>query len=178
MIWLLLVPVLSWLDRQRGMPKDVETIPKLPALLGIGYVCSVLTGHWMDWQALVITLSVAVIHNFSFGNPLGTALTGVVSVAPDGTLHEKWQVGNLLKSNPWVALSLRGAMLGMAGLLAMDYMAAVKIALAWAIAFPLSPFLVRYVLRMPVKTIGQSGRAWATNEWTRGALAGLLMGVM
>jgi len=104
MIWLLLVPVLSWLDRQRGMPKDVETIPKLPALLGIGYVCSVLTGHWMDWQALVITLSVAVIHNFSFGNPLGTALTGVVSVAPDGTLHEKWQVGNLLKSNPWVAL--------------------------------------------------------------------------
>lgn len=174
----LLIPVLSWLDRQRGTPKETETIPKIVALLGIGYVCSVFVGHWLDWQALVITISIAFIHNFSFGEPLGHALTGRGGVpAADGTVYEKWQIG-ILKDNPWLALAVRGAMLGISGLVALDLVAAAKLAIAWAIAFPLAPAIVRYVLKMPTYTIKQSGKAWAVNEWARGATAGLLLSVM
>ena len=76
-LWLLAIPAMSWLDRQRGMPKDQETIPKVPALLGMGYLCAVLTGHWLDWQTLAIVAGVAVLHNISFGEPMGHALTGI-----------------------------------------------------------------------------------------------------
>ncbi len=176
LLLLLLIPAMSWLDRQRGTPKDDEIIPKLPALLGIGYLCAVFTGHWLDWQAAVITAAVAVIHNFSFGEPLGHALTGRGGVvAADGTVYEKWQVGSLLQSNPWVALAVRGAMLGLAGVAALDWQAAAQIAVAWAIAFPLAPAVVRYILKMPTRTKEQAGRAWAANEWTRGAAAGVLL---
>lgn len=171
---LLLVPVMSWLDRQRGMPKAVETIPKLPALLGIGYLCAAMTGHFADWQAVVITAVIAVAHNFSFGQPLGMALTGKTGAADDGTVYEAWQVG-ILRTNCWLALALRGAVLGVAGLAAYDFAAALKIAAAWAVAFPAAPAIVRYVLKMPVNTANASGKAWAANEWIRGALAGLFL---
>lgn len=171
-----LVTALSWLDRQRGMPRELETIPKLVALLGIGYICATLVGHWLDWQAIVITLSIAFIHNFSFGEPLGHALTGHSGTADDGTTYEKWQLG-VLKTNPWLALAVRGAMLGIAGLVALDLVAAIKIAIAWAIAFPLAPAFVRYVLKLPTTTEKQSGKAWAVNEWTRGAIAGFALSV-
>jgi hypothetical protein len=173
---LLLIPLMSWLDRQRGTPKDHEVIPKLPALLGIGYLCAVFTGHVFDWQAAAITVVVAFVHNFSFGEPLGHALTGRGGVmAADGTVYESWQIGSLLKENPWVALALRGAMLGLAGVAALDWPAGVMIAVAWAIAFPAAPAIVRLLLKMPTRTREQSGRAWAMNEWIRGALAGALL---
>lgn len=176
LLLLLFIPLMSWLDRQRGTPKDREIIPKLPALLGIGYLCAAFTGHYADWQALVITAAVAVVHNFSFGEPLGHALTGRGGVAAsDGTVYEQWQIGDLLKSNPWVALAVRGAMLGLAGVAALDWQAAARIAVAWAIAFPLAPAVVRYALKMPTRTKEQAGLAWAVNEWTRGALAGALL---
>ena len=165
---LLLVPVLSWLDRQRGTTKAQEIITKFPALIGIGYICAIFTGHFTDWQALVITLSIAVLHNFSFGEPLGHALTGKGGQrADDDTTYEVWQVG-LLKTNPWLALSVRGAVLGLAGLAVGEITTALKIAIAWSVAFPLAPAIVRFVLK-------KGGEGWGTNEYIRGAIAGALL---
>jgi hypothetical protein len=94
--------------------------------------------------------------------------------AADGSIYESWQFGPL-KSNPWLALAARGAMLAAAGLAALDLKAAAIIGAAWAIAYPAAPAIVRFILKLPTRTAAQSGRAWAINEWIRGGLAGLLM---
>lgn len=165
---LLLIPVLSWLDRQRGAPKEEEKIGKFPALMLMGYSTAILTGHWFDWQAVVITCSFAFLHNTSFGQPVGESLTGKVKPADDGSTHEEWQVGVL--KNCWLALAARGAFLGVAGWLALDLTAGLQIALAWAIAFPLSAAVIRYIVR-------DRRSAWARMEYLRGGLAAGLMAI-
>jgi hypothetical protein len=165
---LFLIPLMSWLDRQRGTPKETEIISKVPALLGMGYLCAVFTGHILDWQAIVIMLAVAVAHNFSFGEPLGHALTGIQgATADDGSTYETWQVG-ILKDNPWIALTVRGMMVGAMTLLALDWVASLKIAIAFGAAFPLASAIVRYGFR-------QGGEGWALQEWIRGGLIGLIL---
>jgi hypothetical protein len=165
---LLCIPLMSWLDRQRGMPKDIETIPKGAALVGMGYLCAYLTGHALDVQAIIITLTVAFSHNFGFGEPIGHALTGTGgATADDGTTYETWQVG-VLKTNPWMALTVRGLMVGLWTLLAMDWLASLKIALAFGLAFPLASAFVRYALKSPPN-------AWAIQEWIRGGLIGTFL---
>jgi hypothetical protein len=172
---LLLVPVMSWLDRQRGMSKDVETIPKAPALLAMGYLCALFTGHVSDPAAVGLALAFAIADSIGFGEPMGHALTGKGGVpAADGTVYEGWQFGPL-RTNPWLALAVRGAMLAVAGFAALDLRAAAIIGISWTLAYPAAPAIVRFLLRMPTKTTAQSGRAWAANEWIRGVLAGLLM---
>lgn len=164
------VALLSWLDRQRGTPKESEVIPKLPALLGMGYLCAAYTGHYADWQAAAITAAFAVVHNISFGEPMGHALSGQGGLAADdGAVYETWQVG-VLKTNPWLALAVRGAMSGLAGVAALDSYAAAALAVAWGIAFPAAPALARFVLY--TKDVGAR---WAANEYIRGALAGLVL---
>lgn len=162
LLYALLIPLMAWLDRQRGTPKETEIISKVPALLGIGYLCSVFTGHVLDWQAVVIMLSVAVAHNFGLGEPVGHALTGTMSGK-----YETWQIG-ILKTNPWLALSVRGLFVGLWTLLALDPIASLKIALAFGIAFPLAPAIVRYGLKM-------GGGGWGMMEYIRGALIGLIL---
>lgn len=170
------VSPMSWLDRQRGTPKAAEKIPKLLALLGMGYLCALYTGHVFDWQAIVITFSVAFAHNFGFGEPVGHALTGRGgATADDGTTYESWQIGRTLKENPWVALTARGVLVGLWTLPALDPMASLKIAAAFGAAFPLAPYLVRYRLKMPAATIGEAGAAWAQQEKLRGLLIELLL---
>ncbi len=171
--------LMSWLDRQRGTPKSVEKIPKLMALLGMGYLCAAYTGHLIDWQAVVITAGVAFAHNFGFGEPLGHALTGRGgSTAADGTTYELWQIGKMLKANPWVALTVRGLLVGLWTLWALDPIASLKIAIAFGIAFPLAPHIVRYRLKMPTATSSQAAVAWAQQEKLRGALIELLLLLM
>lgn len=165
---LLLIPVMSWLDHQRGTPKGLEIIPKILALILMGYACAVLTGHWLDWQAAVITAGFAVLHNFSLGQPLGEALTGKIGQADDGSSYETWQVGPL--KNCWLALSARGAVLGLAGFIALDLTAGLQIAVAWAVAFPLSAALVRYVRSLRFK-----GGGWGLSEYLRGFIASLIL---
>lgn len=171
----LLIPAMSWLDRQRGTPKDFEKIPKLPALLGMGYLSAFYTGHMIDWQAMVITLSIAVSHNIGFGHPIGFALTGKnTALDPnmsEGGKYEPWQVTKLLKENPWVALALRGFFVGFWSLVALDWVASLKIALAFGIAFPLAPYIVRFKL-------GMGGEGWAKMEELRGMLIGIVFAVM
>lgn len=162
---------MSWLDRQRGMPKEAETIPKVLALAGMGYLCALYTGHFFDWQAIAITVGVAFAHNFGFGEPLGHALTGRGgATADDGTTYESWQIGKTLKENPWVALTVRGLLVGVWTLLALDPIASLKIAIAFGVAFPLASYLVRYRLKMPTAKISDAALAWAEQEKLRGAL--------
>ena len=164
----LLIPAMAWLDRQRGTSKETEIIAKVPALLGMGYLCAAFTGHVADWQAVVITLAVAVAHSFSFGEPLGHALTGIKgATADDGTTYESWQVG-IPKDNPWLALTVRGLMVGAMTLLALDWVASLKIAAAFGLAFPLAPAIVRYGTKL-------GGAGWALQEWIRGGLIGLIL---
>ncbi len=171
--------LMSWLDRQRGTPKSAEKIPKLVALLGMGYLCAAYTGHLIDWQAAVIAACVAFAHNFGFGEPLGHALTGRGGeAADDGTTYESWQIGKALKANPWAALTVRGAMVGLWTLWALDPVVSLKIAVAFGIAFPLAPYIVRYRIKMPTATISASAVAWARQEEVRGALIELLLLLM
>ncbi len=170
--------LMSWLDRQRGTPKVAEKIPKPVALLGMGYLCAAYTGHMIDWQAVVITAGVAVAHNFGLGEPVGHALTGRGGeAADDGTTYEPWQIG-ILKTNPWLAVTARGLMVGFWTLLALDWVASLKIAAAFGIAFPLASYLIRYQLKMPTATPSQEAVAWARQEQVRGALIELLLLLM
>lgn len=165
--------LMSWLDRQRGTPKAQEKIPKPVALVGMGILCSLYTGHWFDWQAVVITITVAFSHNFGFGEPVGRALSGVTD-----RKYEPWQVGKTLKENPWIAVTVRGLFVGTWTLLALDPIASLKIAIAFGVAFPLASYVVRYRIKMPTRTITESGAAWARQEEIRGALIEALLILM
>lgn len=169
--YIVMIFVMSWLDRQRGTPKNEEKIPKLLALLGMGYLSAVYTGHVLDWQAVMIMLSVAITNNIGFGHPVGLALTGRSDLDPDGGKYEAWQITRLLRENPWVALSLRGVFVGVGALVAMDWIASLKIAIAFGIGYPLAAYIVRYKLKM-----GEEG--WAKMEELRGGLIGAVFCIM
>lgn len=180
LIGILFIPLMAWLDRQRGTPKDKEIIPKIVALLGMGYLCAFYTGHVLDWHTIGIVLGVSGGHALGLGEPTGHALTGKGGIpASDGTIYEKWQVGSYLRKNPWAALIVRGALVGLCALLGSDPVAALKIGIAFSIAFLVAPALVRFVMKMPTKTEAQSGEAWARHEWIRGGIvATLLLSIM
>ena len=163
LLLLLLIPLLAFFDRQRGADKKTEIIPKIVALAGLGICVSLLVGHWLDWQALVIAVTVAVGYTFGLGHPVGMALTG-----KDIGEYESWQVG-ILRSNPWLALAVRGAFIGVCSLAAIDYLAALKITLAFAVAFPLAPWIATRVF----KRTGTD--AWSLQETIRGGLAGAVL---
>lgn len=168
---ILFVPLMAWLDRQRGSPPEIEVISKVPALFGMGYICAFYTGHVFDVQTLIIMLAVWAGHGIGYGAPLGYALTGVTGMpADDGSVYEPWQVTDLLKRNPWVALALRGVMVGAVALLSADIIAAGKIAVAFGIAFPLASYIVRYHI-----TTSSPDDAWGKQEYVRGGLTGFIL---
>lgn len=181
---LLLIPLMAWADRQRGSAGVVEAIPKWAALTIIGVCSAVLTGHYWDWQFAVITAAVWIGFTTGFGHPLGTILGGLPNKR-----YEWWQRG-ALRTNPWLALFVRGAMVGGSvfiifllitvvtwlvslftpcAVLVPDYFAALKITIAFAIAFPMAPFIV-------TKGFQKSGDpAWAEQEYWRNGIAGLIL---
>jgi hypothetical protein len=169
---ILLIPIMAWLDYQRGLPKDIETITKPVALVGIGFLTATLTGHWFDYYTIAITLGISVIHGIGFGEPIGHALSGIGGQkADDGSTYESWQVGALLKENPWAALFVRGSMLGIAGLptiISGDYLTPISIAMSWGIAFPSACALVRWVIK-------PKGTGEGENAAIRGGIAASLL---
>lgn len=169
---------MAWLDRQRGTPKIAEKIPKLAALAGMGYLCALLVGHGFDWRAPLYMLAVWAGHGIGFGQPIGFALSGVnqaeLSNPPKGAEYEPWQFGPL-KHNPWLALFVRGLFVGIATLVAYDWVASIKIALAFGIAFPLASYVVRFNLKMPAVTASEHATAWAVQEKLRGSLIELAL---
>jgi len=191
-IALALIPAASWLDRQRGTPKEHETIAKLPALIGLG-LCNAffVVDHGsatsvLIAQTLMVVAAVAAAYNWpGFGHAIGFAYTG-----HDDRKYAPWQFG-LLKKNPWAALVFYGAVFFPVGLLLAWSMgvsiayaagvqaptaawmtsAAIKLAIAHAIAWPGACAIVRYWLKMPVNTEVKSAAAWGKQEDLRGALS-------
>jgi hypothetical protein len=170
---------MSWLDRQRGTTKVAEKIPKLLALFGMGYLCAAYTGHWFDWRTPLYMVAIWAGHGIGFGQPIGFALSGVNQAEmpnpPKGAEYEPWQITNLLKQNPWVALFVRGLFVGFASLIAFDPVASIKIALAFGLAFPLASYIVRFHLKMPASNASEHAVSWAKQEEIRGALIELIL---
>jgi len=162
---LLLIPFMAWLDRQRGDPRG---IPKIIALIGLGACVSILTKHYIDWRAPIIVAAVAISYNvFGWGQAIGYAITG-----RNSGKYAPWQIGTTLKFNPWLALAVRGALIGICSLAALDVVAAIKITLAFAVAFPLAPYLAVHLFRKA------GDDAWALMEYIRGFMAGLILWVL
>jgi hypothetical protein len=201
-----LILAAAWLDKQRGFGPEDETIPKGPALIGLG-LCNAffIVDHSaalavMAAQAAIITVAVTIAYNWpGFGEPIGHALTGRGGVmASDGTTYKRWQIGKTLKENPWLALAFYGAVFFPVGILLVSaitgaiahfvgvagvkttwvFGAAIKLALAHAIAWPGACAVVRHVLKMPIKTTKQSGAAWGMQEYLRGAISMIVLAVI
>lgn len=162
---LLLIPLMAWFGRQQGTGKKFKKIPKAVALAGIGVCVAALTGHYWGWTALAIAASVAVGHAVGWGHPLGTVLGGV----PNKN-YEWWEVG-VLRRKPWLALVARGALIGLCAMVVVtvDPRAALNITIAFAVAFPLAPFIVTRLQKLTGDT------AWGKQEYWRDGMAGLIL---
>lgn len=188
LLFALLVPLMRWLDKERGHAKENETISKIVALIGLGLCSSVLLVDWsLPWQTLlaqtaIITAAVSMAYNMpGFGEPIGHAITGRTD-----KIYESWQYGPLRK-NPWLALSFYGAVFFPLALLILSLLAslflpinwawvpAMKLAIAHGIAWPGACAIVRHIRKMPTRTTEQAGSAWGMQEKDRGTISGLVL---
>lgn len=182
---LLLVPIMAWLDRQRGTPRAHERITKLAALVGLGLGVVLLLPPAALWVDVLTVAGVALGYSFGFGQPIGAIVN-----PPGNEAYEWYQVGPL-KRHPMLALFVRGALVGASVLglylvvmaarctfglpvaafaaLAPDVFArANTLAAAFALAFMCAPWFA-------VK-LGRAGNAaWALQEYLRGGLAGAML---
>ena len=157
-----LVLALSLFDHQRGSPK--RSIPKALALMIIGMVAALLMQLSSTTGALFVAIAIAIGYSIGWGQPLGAALRG--SPSDD---YEWWQFCQPLRRYPYLALAVRGAIVGALVALGGDFHAALVIGAACAIAFPLAPAITVYGLCQVYD------RGWATQEYIRGGLFGLLI---
>ena len=157
-----LMLALSMFDRQRGNP--TRGYPKALALMTIGMVAALLMQLGSTTGAIFVAMAVAIGYSIGWGQPLGAALRGTPSDD-----YEWWQFCQPLRSYPYLALAVRGAIVGVLVALGGDFSAALVIGVACAIAFPLAPAITVYGLRQVYD------RGWATQEYIRGGLFGLLI---
>lgn len=162
---LFLIPIMSWLDRQRGCHEC--PMPKIAALALLGLCVAALTGHlWptgpTNWQSPILIAGTMTAWSVGWGQPIGWALTG-----QGARPFELWQVG-ILRKNPWVALVARGLMMALPGILILDMRTTLELAAAFGISFPLAPMLA-----VAVSKTGQG--SWATQEYLRGGIAGVIL---
>jgi hypothetical protein len=180
LLLLLLIPAMSWLDRQRGSSKETETITKGMALAGLGLSIAILLGVY-DWSAITIVAVTWTAYAYGFGEPLGR----IVSGGRTDRKTERWQVG-ALQDHPYLAMTVRGLLVlptalaanGMVlleallhaplGAMAMSWADIAKLTVAFGVAFPLAPFIA-------IKLGRRGDAAWALQEYIRGGLIGALL---
>jgi hypothetical protein len=129
-----------------------------------GWIIATLAGlGWSLWTPAVVGLF-AVGSAFGWGMPFGSYL---YDEQPDPAKTEWWQVGPLWKL-PFTSLIVRGLLWG-APVLAIAYWVPQVwvITAAYAIAFPLSAFLIKMIFR-------NNPRKWEFTEYARGFLGALL----
>lgn len=182
---LLIVPLMAWLDRQRGTPRSHERITKLVALVGLGLGAVLLLPPAALWIDVLTVAGVALGYSFGFGQPIGAI------VNPPGNEDYEWYQVGPLKRHPLLALFVRGALVGVSVLaLYLVVMAArctfglpvaafaalapgvvdrtATLAAVFAFSFMCAPWLA-------VK-LGRTGNAaWALQEYLRGGLAAWLL---
>lgn len=177
---ILLIPIMAWLDKQRGHSKENETITKAAALVGLGLSIAILLGAY---NASVITI-IAVTwtaYGYGFGEPLGR----IVSGGATNGLYETWQIGPL-RERPYLAMTVRGLLILPTALVANWIVAIVtilyaplgtlmisavdvaKLTIAFGIAFPLAPLIA-------VRLGKRGDPAWALQEYLRGALIAAIL---
>lgn len=161
-----LVLAMAFFDRQRGTPKSAELMPKALALLGLGLVVVTIILPPAPWQALALLAGTWAAYSIGFGAPLGWAITGYNPFP--GAWREVWQVGGL-RYRPWLSLFVRGLFHAVPGLLIGDPRAALVLAAAFGIAFPLAPWLATRVFKRA------GDEAWALNEYLRGGIAAAIL---
>ena len=158
---LFLVPVLSWLDRQRGTPKDREILPKIATLALYGF--AVLTILFIKDEQILASLVAAVLLplnlTFGYGYPWGWAITGKAKGQP-----ESWQFSDLLRSHPFLSLAIRGAWVGLP-LMYFSPQLGIAISVGSLIGWTLSPFLAS---KLP-----DNVDRWAYAEYMRSVFIGL-----
>ena len=183
---LLLVPLMAWLDRQRGTPRQSERIAKLPALVALGIGAALLLPPAGPWLELLTIAAVAIGYSFGFGQPIGAI------VSPPGNDDYEWYQVGALRRHPMLALLVRGSLIGAtfivlyaavlgvrlvalpgsaAGWLAAAPAAAQRaadLAIVYAGAFAAAPWLA--------VNLGRRGNeAWALQEYLRGGLAAAML---
>ena len=159
------VVLMSVFDRARGNPN--RGFPKAMALAVLGLAAASLLHIVNPVDYVFIALAIAVGYSVGWGHPLGTALKG-----RPNTAYEWWQVTQPLRQYPYLALSARGAMIGLLVALSGNFHSALIVGVACAVAFPSAPAITVYGLRQV------HDRGWATQEYIRGGLVGVLMVVL
>ena len=157
-----LVLALAIFDRQRGNPE--RGYPKALALIAIGLAAALLMQLGSTTGIIFVEIAVAIGYSFGWGQPLGAALRGTPSDD-----YEWWQFCQPLRRYPYLALAVRGAIVGALVAIGGDFHTALVIGTACAIAFPIAPAITVYGLRQVYD------RGWATQEYIRGGLLGLLI---
>ena len=177
---LILVPLHSWLDRQRGTPRDTEIITKAMALAAMVFCQLILLGVH-DWSVVTVGIVVWTGYVIGWGEPVGHIITG--RHAGD---YEWWQFLPVLRDNPIAALAFRGALvLPLAVALniflwAINFVypvvalmigaaVIVKLTVAYAIAFPLAPWLVLKYRK------ARGDQAWVEQEYVRGFMIAAML---
>lgn len=189
---ILLVPLHSWLDRQRGSSDDTELIPKALALSAMCIVQLILLGVH-DWSAIAVCVVVWVSYVIGWGQPLGA----IVDAKNSNREFEWWQFGPL-KERPFLAMFTRGLLIlpiavatnvslllgallvglfdnsiqASIGLFVISPAVIAKLTIAYAIAFPLAPWLVLKYRK------ARGDQAWAEQDYVRGfILVAILLAV-
>ena len=157
------IVLMSYLDRLRGTGTRLF---KGDARLLMGWCLAALMGHGFDMLTLPIIALFAIGEAPGWGTPMA-ALYGDKMSQTD---QEWWQVG-LLKTNAWLALTVRGLMWG-APIALLGYWdpSLYWMPLVFGIAMPLSVFITKHLDRFQSEYV--EGEAWARMEYLRGLLMG------
>lgn len=180
LVKLMIIPLHSWLDRQRGTSRDTEKITKAMALAAI-CLCQLILLGVHDWSAVTVGIVVWTGYVIGWGQPLGHMIAG----RPHSD-YEKWQFLPVLRAKPVVALAFRGALvLPLAvclnavlwavnfvypvAALMIDAVVIAKLTIAYAIAFPAAPWLVMKYRK------ARGDQAWAEQEYVRGFMIAAML---
>lgn len=179
-LWVMLIPAMAWLDRQRGSSDENETITKAVALAGLGVSVAVLLGAY-NVSAITVIAVVWTAYVIGWGEPLGRIVSGGIT----DYKYETWQVGPM-KDHPYLSMTVRGMLILPIALVAnaavalsamlyapLDALAIpavdiAKLSIAFAVAFPLAPFIA--------VSLGRRGdHAWALQEYIRSGLIATML---
>lgn len=134
-------------------------------------VCLVagVTGWVLIPGAILFGLGISI----GWGKPLGDGLRG--QSIPTKEHYERWQIGPLRKS-VHLALAARGILTGLPLILItyFHHWVWLKVALAFAVAFPLAVYLAYQIAVFRRKHVGD----WNHQEILRGFIAVSLLGLM
>ena len=144
-------------------------------------LCQLILLGVHDWSAVTVCIVVWTGYVIGWGQPLGHMIAG----RPHSD-YERWQFLPVLRAKPVVALAFRGALvLPLAvflnavlwginfaypvAALMIDAVVIAKLTVAYAIAFPLAPWLVLKYRK------ARGNQAWAEQEYVRGFMIAAML---